>query len=88
MVSELELFDDVAGALRQPFDVRREVSGDIVRVAFQLREIELARVVEIRSACVEEHPLDGALGVLGRLQLRVLGQDLRLGLFEHAIEAP
>ena len=71
----------------KPLMYERQVGGDVVRVALQLLEVELARVVEGRPAGAEEHLLDGPLGMLRRLQLGVLGQHLGLGLVEHAVEA-
>ena len=43
---EVELVEDVADLGGKGFDVGRQVGGDLVRLAFELGEVELARVVE------------------------------------------
>jgi hypothetical protein len=58
-----------------------------MRLALQLLEVELARVVEGHARDADQHLLDGPFRMLRLLQLVVLGENLRLALVEDAVEA-
>ena len=84
LLLELEILEDLAGLGGERLDVVGQVLGDLVRVALQLLEIELAGVVER----VAGDPVQDRLEVLdaAAFQRRVLLQHLRLGRLQHAVQ--
>ena len=77
---EVELVDHVPSAGREPGDVAAQVPGDVARVVEQPAEVEL-RGVE------ERLPGGGSQDRLTVAMLGVLGEHLRLGRLQHAVEA-
>ena len=87
LVGEIELLDDLPRARGEAGDEFREVGRELVRVAEELVEGEVAGFVESQFVLPVDHLLDGrgVIFALG-LQLLVLGDDLILGLSQDAIQ--
>ncbi len=83
---EVEALEDVARLGREALHVGVEILADVVLVARQRGQIQLRDVVEARGA---DDALEERIGIKARggLLLR-LGQHLRLGGGQHAVQAP
>ena len=92
LVGEIELFDDLPRPRGEAGHKLHQIGCELVRVAEELAEGEIAGVVEghfeLRVAEFPvDHLLDGLRVIFARgLQLLVLGDDLILSLLQHAIQ--